>query len=65
MDTSLNNNPNNRIFYQTLMAVAFALDTNHRYNRFLRFTMYVSIVDWTVSVSKNYVISNLKLLIIL
>lgn len=43
-------NTNQRKFYQTLMTVAFSLDTGHRYHYVLRFIIYLAIIDWFLSV---------------
>lgn len=54
MATSAENNAKKiKTFYQTLMALSFSLDTNHKYNRFLRFMIYINIIDWFLSVSCN------------
>lgn len=49
-EISIENNTNRRNFYQTLMTVAFSLDTGHRYYYVLRFFIYLSIFDWAMSV---------------
>lgn len=39
-----------RKFYQTLMTVAFAINTGHKYDHILRLMVYIYIFDWFVMV---------------
>lgn len=45
------NETEHRIFYQTLMTLAFSLNTGHRYHYYLRSIIYIYILNWILMVS--------------
>lgn len=46
-----------RKFYQTLMTVTFSLDTGHQYHYILRPMIYIFLLNWTIMVIYNNIIS--------
>lgn len=42
-----------RMFYQALFTMVYALETNHRHHYILRSTIYLSILNWFISVSND------------
>lgn len=53
MTLSEKKNINERPYYQTLMAIAFSLDTGHQYYyHVLKLMIYIFIINWIIMVSK-------------